>query len=314
VKVSVSMITYNHENFIAQAIDSILMQQVNFDYEVVIGEDCSTDNTRDIVIDYQNRYPDKIHLLLHKKNVGAINNEIQVYKACQGEYIAWLEGDDYWTSPHKLQKQSDFLDNHPECSSCFHSVVELYEDGRQELFIPPPIHKKFYTLENLFHGCFIDSCSFMFRNHLWDDFPDWFYETGIGDFEQFFFSAQNGYIGYIDEAMGVYRAYGGFYTTSGPVDKLTNRIKMFENINAHLNFKYDAIIKQIISQCHHALAVEYAISSNLPKARKHLIKSVSQCPINRRIPRKNLLIIFLRLYFPIIYRLIKFDLVHNVGL
>jgi len=314
VKVSVNMITYNHGKTISQAIESVLMQQVNFDYEIIIGEDCSNDNTRDIIIDYHKKYPDKIRLLLHERNVGAINNEIQVYKACQGEYIAWLEGDDYWTSPHKLQKQADFLDNHPECASCFHSVAELYEDGRQEIFRPPSKHRPFYTIEDLFHGCFIDSCSFMFRNHLWDDFPDWFYETGIGDYEQFFFTAQHGYIGYIDEVMGVYRAYGGSYTLSSPVNKLINRIKMFENVNAHLNLRYDAIIKPKISQCYHALAVEYAICNNLPDARRHLIKSISKCPFNRRIPRKYLLILFLRLYFPMIYKLIGFDLVHNVGL
>lgn len=109
MKVSVLMITYNHEKFIAQAIDSILMQQVNFDYEIVIGEDCSTDGTRAIVIQYQKEYPDKIRLLLPEENLGMHKNFVQTFRACQGEYIALLEGDDYWTSPRKLQKQVDFF-------------------------------------------------------------------------------------------------------------------------------------------------------------------------------------------------------------
>ena len=129
MKVSVHMITYNHEKFIAQAIESALMQQVDFDYEIVIGEDCSTDRTREIVVAYQQRHPDKIRLLLHEQNVGVSLNDIRVYRACRGEYVAWLEGDDYWTSPHKLQKQADFLDSHPACSACFHPVTVFFEDG-----------------------------------------------------------------------------------------------------------------------------------------------------------------------------------------
>ena len=108
--VSVFMITYNHELYIAQALDSILMQQVNFKYEIVIGEDCSTDNTRAILINYAKKYPNIFHLLLHKHNLGAVNNQNEVFKNCKGKYIAMLEGDDYWTDPYKLQKQVDFMD------------------------------------------------------------------------------------------------------------------------------------------------------------------------------------------------------------
>src|SRR4030067_128381 len=111
MKVSVIVITYNHEEFICQSLDSILMQDVNFEYEIVIGEDCSTDKTRDILLDYQKNYPDKIRLILSEKNRGLIANFVQTYKSCSGEYIATIDGDDYWTSSQKLQKQVDFLDN-----------------------------------------------------------------------------------------------------------------------------------------------------------------------------------------------------------
>ena len=105
MKVSIAMVTYNHEKFIAKALDSVLMQRTDFDYEIVIGEDCSSDNTRNIVIEYKRRYPDNIVLFLNEKNLGMYGNCSQVFQACQGEYIAVLEGDDYWTSPDKLQKQ-----------------------------------------------------------------------------------------------------------------------------------------------------------------------------------------------------------------
>ena len=105
IKVSVVMLTYNHEKYIAQAIESVLMQETDFHYEIVIGEDCSTDRTREIVIEYQKKYPDKIRTLLHAKNIGGNANYRQTYSECNGDYIAFLEGDDFWIDRKKLQKQ-----------------------------------------------------------------------------------------------------------------------------------------------------------------------------------------------------------------
>src|SRR5687768_16687744 len=113
MKVSVAMITYNHEAFVAQAIESVLMQKTDFDFELVIGEDCSTDKTREIVNGYKSKYGERIRVLLPAKNLGINRNLKQTLLACQGRYIALLEGDDYWTSSLKLQKQVNFLDTHP---------------------------------------------------------------------------------------------------------------------------------------------------------------------------------------------------------
>jgi glycosyltransferase involved in cell wall biosynthesis len=108
------MVTYNHESYIAQAIESVLMQNTNFEYKLIIGEDCSTDRTNEIVKQYTEKYPDKITAFLNKKNLGIKNNAKQIYTACTAKYIALLEGDDYWTDPLKLQKQVDFLETNPE--------------------------------------------------------------------------------------------------------------------------------------------------------------------------------------------------------
>lgn len=118
--VSVWMITYNHEPFISQALDSILLQEVDFDYEVVIGEDKSTDRTREIVEEYQRRHPDKIRLRLARENLYSqkLKPGIGVLAACRGRYIAFLEGDDYWTDPKKLQKQVEVFEKYPECVIC----------------------------------------------------------------------------------------------------------------------------------------------------------------------------------------------------
>src|SRR5262245_48465575 len=108
MKVTVLVMTYNHAGFIAQALDSVLGQEVNFTYEVVISEDCSADGTREIVIAYQKNYPDRIRLLLSERNLHSNEIVVRGLQAAQGQYIALLDGDDYWTSAHKLQKQVEF--------------------------------------------------------------------------------------------------------------------------------------------------------------------------------------------------------------
>ena len=106
--VSIASITYNHEKFIAQAIDSFLMQETDFDFEIIIGEDCSTDDTLKIIKEYKAKYPDIIKLITSESNVGMMTNFIRTLEACSGKYIALCEGDDYWTDTLKLQKQVNF--------------------------------------------------------------------------------------------------------------------------------------------------------------------------------------------------------------
>lgn len=113
------MITYNHAPYIAQAIEGVLRQETSFPFELVIGEDCSTDGTREIVFDYQKKYPGIIRVITSDKNVGACKNGFRAQKACRGKYIAYCEGDDYWHHPQKLQKQVDYLESHPECGLVF---------------------------------------------------------------------------------------------------------------------------------------------------------------------------------------------------
>lgn len=112
--VSVQMITYNQEPYIAQAIEGVLMQKTDLPFELIIGEDCSTDHTRTIVLDYQKKYPGLIRVITSDNNVGMMNNSLRTMVACRGKYIALCEGDDYWTDPCKLQKQVDFLEANPE--------------------------------------------------------------------------------------------------------------------------------------------------------------------------------------------------------
>ncbi len=124
--VSVALVTYKHEAYIREALDSILMQRVNFSYEIVAGDDCSPDGTQDILREYADRHPGRFVLLLREKNLGATANSYDIKCHCTGRYIAQLEGDDFWTDPDKLQKQVDFLEAHPEYigTAHMHNVVD----------------------------------------------------------------------------------------------------------------------------------------------------------------------------------------------
>ncbi|MGO9022558.1 MAG: glycosyltransferase [Syntrophobacteraceae bacterium] len=121
--VSVFMITYNHEPYIAQAIEGVLQQETDSPLELIIGEDCSTDRTREIVLEYQRKYPSIIRVLVSANNVGGHKNARRVYAACRGKYIAYCEGDDYWHHPLKLKKQVEYLESHPRVGMIHSDVI-----------------------------------------------------------------------------------------------------------------------------------------------------------------------------------------------
>src|SRR5947207_637489 len=179
MKISVIVLTYNHEKHIAQALDSVLVQETNFDYEIIIAEDCSTDRTRSIVLDFQRRNPDKIRLVLPAKNLGCHGNRVfaQAFELAQGQYVALLDGDDYWTSPTKLQKQADFLDAHPEYALCSHNALRIYEDENRAPF-PQNFagQKRISALEDIWEQNFVAYCTPMFRTDVLETIPECYYD------------------------------------------------------------------------------------------------------------------------------------------
>ena len=129
-KLSVCFIVYNHEPYLRQSLDAILSQKTDFDFDIVVGEDCSTDNSRAILNEYKERYPDKFTLLYRDKNLGRPTlNVYQTSQECRGDYIAYLEGDDYWTDDNKLQKQVDFLESHTDYMACTHTCKVVGKNG-----------------------------------------------------------------------------------------------------------------------------------------------------------------------------------------
>lgn len=162
--VSVGIITYNHEKFIRQCLEGVMMQKTNFEFEVIIGEDCSTDNTRNIVKEFEEKYPGIIKPIYHNTNVGGARNAYEFcYPELKGKYIAICEGDDYWTDPEKLQKQVDFLEHNPGYVMCYHRINRVNEDGEI-------IHRrensdviKYLSQKEIFHVS-IPTLTLMFRN------------------------------------------------------------------------------------------------------------------------------------------------------
>lgn len=146
--VSVHMITYNHAPFIAQAVEGVLQQKTNFSFELVIGEDCSTDGTREIVFEFQKKYPDIIRVITSDKNIGAKKNGYRTIKSCQGKYTAFCEGDDYWHHPLKLQKQVDYMESHPECGMAF-ADCDVYYNRAKKLIRNARFSSGYQSLEKL---------------------------------------------------------------------------------------------------------------------------------------------------------------------
>lgn len=307
MKASISIITYNHEKFIGQALDSVLMQDVNFEYEIVIGEDCSTDNTRKILLEYQDKHPAKIHLLLPEKNQGLIRNFVQTYKTCRGEYIATLDGDDYWTSPKKLQSQVDFLDSHPDFSMCFHPVRYYYDDDKNKPgSLYPIISKEISTVEDLLISNFIPTCGVMFRNNLFGCFPEWFYTLGMEDWPLHVLNAQYGKIGCIDHVMGDYRIHSGsVWSSKNKIYKSLEDIKFYKCIDSHLNFKYHHIINRKLSEYYYELAMLYNDSGENKIARKYSIRSILMNPLGKDISGRKKIKLALKLYNPYLYDLFQ---------
>ncbi|MCS6926701.1 MAG: glycosyltransferase [Candidatus Binatia bacterium] len=301
MKISVLVMTYNHKEFIAQALDSVLMQETDFPYEILISEDCSTDGTREIVQTYHRRFPEKIRLLLSERNLASNAVVVRGIEAARGQYVALLDGDDYWTSPYKLQKQADFLDTHPECALCFHNALVVHEDGSQEPWLwTPPDHPQITTLAHLWMGNYIATCSTMFRKGLFPTLPAW-YESffPITDWPLHILNAEHGKIGYIDEVMGVYRYHsGGCYSRLSQPDKLTQTLQFYQRMNACLDFKYDTLVRTAIAKYFFEWAEEYLRRGEKGMARWCFKQYLKGRPLNQYISLRRMVALWLRLYLP----------------
>ena len=217
-KVSICMITYNHAAYIGEAIKGVLSQITSFSVELVIGEDCSTDDTRKVIQQYSGTDKIKIRTNFNKNNIGMQENFSRTFWACEGQYIALLEGDDYWTDPLKLQRQVDFLDANPDFSICFHPVFVL-TSGKLEKDTRTRKVADVTNINDLAEGNFMHTCSVVFRSKLFDKFPECFNSSAVGDYFLHMINAQYGLIKCLPQNMGVYRVHdGGVWSAQNNVD------------------------------------------------------------------------------------------------
>lgn len=303
MKVSVAMITYNHERFLAQAIDSVLAQKTDFEFEIVIGEDCSTDGTRRILLEYQDKSGGRIRPILHDVNQGMNRNLEQTLLACRGEYIALLEGDDYWTSDDKLAMQADFLDRHPECSMCFHNALVVYEDGsRPASQYCAPEQPAYSDIEDILKVNFIPTCSVMFRGLAVREFPEWLRRLNVGDWPLNVFYAEQGRIGYLEDTMAAYRLHpGGSYSMRSAIDQHQTILSMYDQLDSHLGFRYSALIKSAVFDRWYALAILFTRSGRLRDARHYSALCLRTRPLTFKLLSK--LKIAARTFIPVVHRL-----------
>ena len=289
LKVSVLIITYNHEKYIAQAIESVLMQKTDFRYELIIGEDCSTDGTGEIVREYGRKRPEIVHAPLRERNIGARRNFRRIFAAARGKYIALLEGDDYWTSPQKLQAQADLLDAHPETSLCGHRSVWHYENGAQPDRVPSEIPGGFYELADILERNLFHTGSAMFRRVI-DAVPDWHAPLYMGDLPLFVTLAQYGNICLLPESMGVYRLHGGgVWTGVDDVRKESANQQMFQAFYDNLDPKYRPLLRKRLLACSFNLGLAGFTAQQPDLTRKCLRECLKLSGVFEFVPQKLLL-------------------------
>jgi glycosyltransferase involved in cell wall biosynthesis len=260
-KVSVLLITYNHGKYIAEAIESVLMQKTTFPVVINVVDDCSTDGTTEIVKEYAARYPGRVVACLNKKNIGgkvSQKNFTRGFRTLDGEYWALLEGDDYWTSPNKLQRQVDFLEANPDFAICAHNTVKVYEDGSRE-----PHRFLYYgkkddcdVYEAIMLRMFFHTTGVLYRNVFQGEPPRGYDNRWSCDIYIFISHAAHGKIHHIDEDMAVYRAHGsGLFSTMSDLDMWKYNIGGLQRYNAWLDFRFNRFFAESIAKfCYHLLA------------------------------------------------------------
>lgn len=201
-KISVCILTYNHEKYIEECIESVISQEVEASLEIIIGDDCSTDNTRNIISKFAEKYPAIVFPIFHDKNIGGVNNQKSVIKMATGDYIAHLDGDDFWF-PGKLKRQLNFLESHSECAAVYcntkvidvnNNTIGVFNNKQPEIF---DIN---YLLEN---GNFLNHSSLFYIAMLKDEFIN--LQVDFMDYQINLILASIGKLGYLNDFLVAYR-------------------------------------------------------------------------------------------------------------
>lgn len=247
--VSVKVATYNHEPYLGQCLEGILAQKTDFPFEVVVGEDCSTDGTRAIAESYAQAHPAVVRLVAADANVGPARNLARIRAACRGRYEALCEGDDFWIHPLKLQRQVEFLEAHADCGFCFHDVLQFQEDkdARPRFYCPRDLPDFPSVADVLRWPQFIATCSVLARREFLETLPAW--RTGLlcGDLVVRLWGPHVGRIGYLPDVMAVQRNHaGGMNTMLGHRRMVESAIQAYRRFDEATGGRYAREIRDRI--------------------------------------------------------------------
>lgn len=268
--VSISVVTFQHKNYIKQCLDGILMQQTTFPFEIILGEDESTDGTREICIEYAEKYPDIIKLFLRsRKDVIYISgnptgrfNFMENLKSCKGKYIAICEGDDFWIDSYKLQKQIDFLESNNDFTLCFHNAEILNIRGKEstKMNMHNKLSKSIYNTKDLLQQWFIPTASIVYRNYNDFVFPEWFKNCQSGDIALLLLLSLKGNFKYIDDVMSSYRLHNtGISNNHNGYNKVFSMIFLYQSFNLFSELEFDKEINK---------AMIYEVRKHLPEIKE----------------------------------------------
>ena len=246
--VSICVQTYQHAPFIRKCLDGILMQKTNFPFEIILGEDNSTDGTKEICQSYAEKYPNIIHLTIGKReDVIYINgrptgrfNLMRNLSNCRGKYKAMCEGDDYWINENKLQQQVDYLESNPECALTFHNakiVNEKDQPAKWSLYRNPDRYDDTYTLKDLlaFGQSIIPTASIVWRSYPDEKLPFWFDKVYAADLALMLLIAKQGSVKYFNGVNSAYRmTSGGASRQHANFHKITSRIYLYASLRNEL--------------------------------------------------------------------------------
>ncbi len=251
VFLSVITVSYNHESYIRECLDGVIMQKTNFAFEVIIGDDASTDNTQNIILEYQKKYPDIIKPILRTINVGANDNFNDILSKAQGKYIALCEGDDYWTDPYKLQKQVDFLETHKDYIMCF-TNAKIINDPLKNRSISGGYPSCLTFDDYIWDKKPIPTLTVMFRNtsSIISTFIQFVQKKKVyyGDLILFSVLLQHGNAYFLDEVTATYRANVGVLSKQNKEQVLKNKIYAYKSLNLLFNLKYKKMYNVLLAE------------------------------------------------------------------
>lgn len=291
-KVSIVVITYQHVDYIRQCLDGILTQRTDYQIQILIGDDGSTDGTRELCIRYAQDHPDVITLYLREQSARnpahppGRENLLALLTAAEGKYIARCDGDDYWMDPFKLQKQVNFLENHPSYSLCFHRAFLLKQNQQEPFHLPRSVDLEHVRFDDLLeHGNFIATGSTVFRNVLLP-YPTWIWKAPYADLGSYLLLSMKGRIMCLNEFMSVYRIHDkGIWSGLKRKEQLIKELKFCQLISALLTEPQKAILRRKRDTLMDALAhLRYPVNPRRKFIYKFYLKVYNWFLDVRRLP------------------------------